>query len=470
VAAIASRLDQLLMDAGIGPGVAVGLIGRNRPASSSAMIGLLATGRCVAPLNPFQSADRLAEEAARLNVAAVVGEHEDFEGDALRRAATQDGFATVALESEEPEGVRLIDQPSKKELTATGSWALLLSTSGTTGTPKRIPIRFDSLEASLADSRLVGMEFGDLDLPGSQQTPLIQHSPMVHVAGALSVARAGYDRRRLVMLQKFSAAAWVDAVERHGPRAASLPPTMMRAVVNENPRAEALASIRGVWSGASPIDMKILRMFEDRYGPVVMGSYGATEYAGMIASGSLAARQQWGHAKDHSCGHIRAHVARVRIVDSDGAEMPLGKVGVLEVQVYRIGPDWMRTSDLASVDADNFLYFHGRADDAINRGGFKIVPSVIADALRRHPAVGDVAVVALPDERLGEVPVAAVELRPGAAALEGDALLDFARAELVAYQVPTEIKVVKTLPRTPSFKVDRKALLALFTSTTGGED
>ena len=187
VAAIASRLDQLLMDAGIGPGVAVGLIGRNRPASSSAMIGLLATGRCVAPLNPFQSADRLAEEAARLNaLLAVVGEHEDFEGDALRRAATQDGFATVALESEEPEGVRLVDQPSKKELTATGSWALLLSTSGTTGTPKRIPIRFDSLEASLADSRLVGMEFGDLDLPGSQQTPLIQHSPMVHVAGALS--------------------------------------------------------------------------------------------------------------------------------------------------------------------------------------------------------------------------------------------------------------------------------------------
>ena len=142
--------------------------------------------------------------------------------------------------------------------------------------------------------------------------------------------------------------------------------------------------------------------------------------------------------------------------------MPLGKVGVLEVQVYRIGPDWMRTSDLASVDADNFLYFHGRADDAINRGGFKIVPSVIADALRRHPAVGDVAVVALPDERLGEVPVAAVELRPGAltAALEGDALLDFARAELVAYQVPTEIKVVKTLPRTPSFKVGDPQSLA----------
>ena len=85
---------------------------------------------------------------------------------------------------------------------------------------------------------------------------------------------------------------------------------MMRAVVNENPRAEALASIRGVWSGASPIDMKILRMFEDRYGPVVMGSYGATEYAGMIASGSLAARQQWGHAKDHSTAAKYAPTSR----------------------------------------------------------------------------------------------------------------------------------------------------------------
>jgi long-chain acyl-CoA synthetase len=462
VAAVAARIDQLLTDAGIGSGCAVGLIGRNRPASSSAMIGLLATGRCVAPLNPFQNPERLAEEAARLNLAAVIGEHEDFETDALRTAARQAGFATIILESEEPQGVRLVDPRSKGEPAATGPWALLLSTSGTTGEPKRIPIRFDSLDASLDYSVRVGIGLGDLDLPGSQQTPLIQHSPMVHIAGALSVARAGYDRRRLVMLKKFSATAWIDAVQRHRPRAVSLPPTMMRAVVSENPAPEALSSIVGVWSGASPIDMKVLRDFEARYGAVVMGSYGATEYGGMIAVGSLAARRRYGHAKDESVGHLDPAIACARIVDPQGAQLPRGEVGVLEVQVHRIGPEWMRTSDLASLDADDFLYFHGRADEAINRGGFKIVPSVIADALRRHPSVGEVAVAALPDERLGETPVAAVELRPGSAPLDADALLAFARSQLVAYQVPSRIKVVQALPRTPSFKIDRRAVIALF--------
>ncbi len=462
VAQVAARLDAILNDAGVGPGRPIGLIGRNRPASSSALIGLLATGRGVAPLNPFQSPERLAAEAVSLNLSAVVGEAEDFAGDALRQAAKLAGFATIVLEDETAGGVRLVDPLTKSEQAASGACALLMATSGTTGAPKRIPIRFDTLDSALADSRQVGIEFGDLDLAGPEQTPLIQHSPMVHIAGALSVARAGFDRRRLVMLQKFSAPAWVDAVERHRPHAVSLPPTMMRAVVNENPRPEALSSITGVWSGASVIDMKILRTFEERYGSVVMGSYGATEYAGMIAVGSLAARRKYGHTKDHSVGQMRGHVANARIIDGDGAALPFGEVGVLEVQVHRVGPDWMRTSDLASLDEEGFLYFHGRADDAINRGGFKIVPSVIIDALRRHPSVGDVAVVAYPDERLGEVPMAAVEPKPGGATPDRIELLAFARTQLIAYQVPKDILVVKALPRTPSFKVDRNGVLALF--------
>ena len=147
---------------------------------------------------------------------------------------------------------------------------------------------------------------------------------------------------------------------------------------------------------------------------------------------------------------------------ASGAPTPLGETGVLELRVHRMGPDWMRTSDLASLDADDFLYIHGRADDAINRGGFKITPGVIGDALKRHPLVGDVAVIGLPDARLGETPVAVVEARPGQPAPTSEALLDFARQQLVAYMVPSQIKVVEALPRTPSLKVDRTALAALF--------
>jgi hypothetical protein len=92
-----------------------------------------------------------------------------------------------------------------------------------------------------------------------------------------------------------------------------------------------------------------------------------------------------------------------------------------------------RTTDLASLDEDGFSFIHGRADDALNWGGFKIVPSVIEEALRVHPAVGDASVVGIPDERLGEVPVAAVTLRAEWGAAE---LQDWLADRLARYQVP----------------------------------
>jgi len=463
VGRIAARLDDLLRAQGIGENRAVGLIGRNLPAPSSALLGLLATRRCVVPLNPYQSHEGLVLNASAANLAAIVAEPPDFEGGTLRAAAAEHGFATIVLEGNDPSSIKLVDSLRAAELADIPNCALLLSTSGTTGTPKRIPIRYDTLGASMVDSRQSSLDSGDVDLPGPQQPPLIQHSPMVHIAGALSVTRAGWEGRPLVMLKKFNAPDWIDAVRRHRPTAASLPPTMMRAVVNENPPPEALASLIGVWSGASPVDMAVLHEFERRYDVIVMGSYGATEFAGQVAWGSLADREKYGNSKDRSVGRFHPPGVFARVVDPESGQiLPLGEIGILEVQVAKIGPEWMRTSDRMSIDADNFLYFEGRADDAINRGGFKIVPTIIADALRRHPSVGDVAVIGVPDKRLGEVPVAAVELKAGAQTTERQALLDFAKSNLIAYQVPTEIKIVASLPRTPSFKIDRNAVKALF--------
>ncbi|WP_370965658.1 hypothetical protein [Amycolatopsis sp. cg9] len=119
----------------------------------------------------------------------------------------------------------------------------------------------------------------------------------------------------------------------------------------------------------------------------------------------------------------------------------------------------MRTNDLASLDEDGFLFIHGRADDALNRGGFKNVPSVIEGALRAHPAVGDASVVGIPDERLGEVPVAAVTLRAERGVAE---LQDWLADRLARYQVSAVVKIVNELPRTPSMKVSRPEVCALF--------
>jgi long-chain acyl-CoA synthetase len=152
-------------------------------------------------------------------------------------------------------------------------------------------------------------------------------------------------------------------------------------------------------------------------------------------------------------------------VDPDsGEELPAGTAGVLEVQpIQRLGIcEWTRTSDLASIDEDGFLYIHGRADDTIIRGGFKIQLDHVADLLSRHPAVLEAAVVGIPDERLGQVPVAAVELKPGAPPTSEAELRAYAQQQMPAYQVPVKLKVVPALPRTISLKVSRPGVKAFF--------
>ena len=123
--------------------------------------------------------------------------------------------------------------------------------------------------------------------------------------------------------------------------------------------------------------------------------------------------------------------------------------GLLEVKPAQLGADadWMHTTDLARIDADGFLWILGRADQAIIRGGFKVMPDDVRTALEGHPAVQGAAVVGVRDERLGETPVAMVELRAGATADPGD-IAEFLRTRLARYEIPTDIAIVDAIPRT----------------------
>src|SRR4029077_8954809 len=96
-----------------------------------------------------------------------------------------------------------------------------------------------------------------------------------------------------------------------------------------------------------------------------------------------------------------------------GAELPAGEHGLLEAKVAPISPDWIRTTDIAAIDDDGFVTLHDRADGAINRGGFKILPETVRRVLISHPVVRDACVVGVPDKRLGQVPFAAIETTPG---------------------------------------------------------
>jgi len=126
-----------------------------------------------------------------------------------------------------------------------------------------------------------------------------------------------------------------------------------------------------------------------------------------------------------------------------------------------IGDHWIKTTDIVTIDADGFVFHRGRGDGAILRGGHKVLPEKVVEALRSHPDVLDAAVVGLPDERLGAIPVAAVELRAGRSATAED-LREHVRHRLTAPQVPARIQIVPSLPRTTSLKVNLKAVTAMF--------
>ena len=261
--------------------------------------------------------------------------------------------------------------------------------------------------------------------------------------------------RSVALLEKFEVGAWVELVRRHRPGYVRLAPTVLRMVLQAGVPAEMFDSVRAVGSGTAPLPPELAEEFEDRYGIPVLGTYGATEFAGAIAGWTLKDKKQWGPRKRGSVGRAH-HGIELRIVDPDtGDVLPAGQTGLLEARGGQLpGEDgaWLRTTDLATIDDDQFLFIRGRADDAINRGGFKIPPSVIEDALAAHPAVDEASAVALPDARLGQVPAAAVTLLSPATEEE---LMQYLTSRLTRYQRPVAIKVVDQLPRTPSLKISR---------------
>jgi acyl-CoA synthetase (AMP-forming)/AMP-acid ligase II len=266
---------------------------------------------------------------------------------------------------------------------------------------------------------------------------------------------------RVVLVDRFSVDAWRDYVRRHKPMAVALPPASVQMVLDADVPKEELATVRFIPSGAAPLDLAVHRAFEAKYGIPILMSYGATEFAGAAAMMTPQLHAEWGERKFGSVGRPLPGI-QVRVVDAEtGAVLPPGAEGLLEVVAERVGPGWIRTSDVGYVDEDGFLFLRGRADGAIMRGGFKILPEVIERTLMLHEQVSAAGVVGVPDRRLGEVPAAVVVPRPGAELAPED-LEAHLRQHLPATHVPRAWRMVRTLPTNPSFKVDRGALRRLF--------
>lgn len=342
----------------------------------------------------------------------------------------------------------------------------IIFTSGTTGAPKGAMLAHGpSVRTYQAWSDAVGLRPGDRYLCVY---------PFFHTAGLKSVVLACVLRGATVFPHAvFDAGAVMAQVERERITVLPGPPTVFQSILEHPDRhRHDLSSLRLSVTGAASVPVEVIRrMREDLAIDTVVTAYGLTETTGTVSA----------------CHHddppevVAATVGtpldgvEVRIVDDDGRVVPDGRPGEILVRGFNVmkgyfgdpeataaavdAEGWLRTGDVGRVDEDGYLRITDRKKDMFIVGGFNAFPAEIEGIMLRHPAVAQVAVVGVPDGRLGEVGRAYVVARPGSGADEAS-VVAWCRDHMANYKVPRSVVFVDALPQTASGKVQRFRLRA----------
>lgn len=455
---VAERLNALIDASGAPAHAPIAFVARNRPSAIAALLGLIARGRTVRMLYAYQAGAALARDVERITPAVLVAARDDFSEELLAALRGQ-GSAAIALSEMDASALpgleRSCVEPGLQDVTPP---RIELLTSGTTGPPKRFAIGFDLIARHFVGSSLTAAAAAS----SAEAPPFLLFMPLGNISGIYTTVPVMLRGQRAVLLERFTVSAWHEHVLRYRPQISGLPPAGVQMVLDAGVPPADLAGIRSIGTGAAPLDPTTHRAFEERYGIPILLSYGATEFAGPVTAMTADLHARWGKLKFGSVGRPIGG-AQLRVIDpATGNISPPGEEGILEVLVPRMGPDWIRTSDIAVIDEDGFLFHRGRADGAIVRGGFKLLPETIERALLLHDAISAAAVLGLPDRRLGQVPAAAVQLKPGADRPEIADLEAHLRRHIYATHIPAAWRIVEELPRTPSLKIDRPAVRRLF--------
>ena len=449
-------------------GAEIAVVCRNRPHQVAAFCAVISSDRCVAPVNPFASAEKIVADLQDLKAAVVIASSADWESPVLQTFARENKVLGLSLdESRNTEHLSVLPtrQPADPLILAPQNpgVAVLIQSSGTTGKPKRIPMYAAKLSAAYGNIPAGMTADGGAKI---KTKPALITQPLVHIGGLFWVVHSLLDARPISLLDKFNVAQWAQAVEQYQIRVCSLVPAMINMVLESDLPAEKISSLICVRSGTAPLSVNAQQTFEQRFGIPILPTYGATEFSGAVCGWTLEAKKAFGDVKAGSVGRAYDGVG-LRIADPESGEiLPMGETGILQVRSQQMANehDWVSTTDLASIDADGFVWLSGRADAAINRGGFKIIPNEVAAILEAHAQVKEATVVAMDDARLGQVPVAAVELCEGASGVSEASLKTWAKENMTSYFVPVRFAIVDALPRTSSMKVSLMDVRRLFDS------
>jgi long-chain acyl-CoA synthetase len=467
LAAAKAALEALL--APYSAGARIGVMMRNRPATVPPVIACVTTERCLVTMNPVNPDERLIEDLRSLSVPVVIAAGRDWERPGVLEAASESGALCIRVDDDLAVTVLApLDKPLKSfERAVSPGIAVEMLTSGTTGKPKRIPFRSDAMERAVLAA--LNFETGRKEgaEPTLRQGVQLLTGPVSHIGGLLALLNALLAGRRGCLLERFTVETFHDAVKRHRPKVAGAPPAALKMLLDAKLPPEDFSSLSAFRTGTAPLDPDLADDIYETFGVPVLQNYGATEFGG-VAGWTLADFRAHYPEKRGAVGRLNTGIEG-RTIDPD-SELPLGpgEKGILELKGKQIGDgqSWVRTTDVAIVDRDRFLFILGRSDNVIIRGGFKVHPDQVVAAMEQHEAIREAAVVGLPDPRLGQAPAAAYVLRSGAADPGGETLSRFLKERLLPYQVPTRFLCLAELPRTTSMKVSQAELRDLFAAQT----
>lgn len=424
------------------------------------LVGGLAAGATIAPLDPTAPGEELTRRVRDLGLRAVI----TAAGDPRPELAGVERWTCHAgrLVREEP-GTPLVRATPATFCRA----SLIMTSSGTTGPPKIIPLTEAQLVRNAESvARHLLLEPRDV---GYSPLPLFHINGIV--VGLLSALVAGSS----LVVGPFSRRAFWEVVEAQNVTWLNLVPAIFAILTSaEAESPPPISRVRLARSASAPLPPAVAARFEARYGIPVIESYGMTEAASQITANPLSAPRS---------GSVGLPISvELRVVDTADQPVPPAQVGRVQIRGDRVTrtywsisrdgswtrhvatnrEGWLTTGDLGRLDSDGYLYLTGREDDVINRGGEKIHPREVEDVLLADPRVIAAAVVARAHPTLGSEPVAYVL---GVEGLDGrgqdeliDALLARCESALSTFKRPAEIAIVPSLPSAPVGKVRRAEL------------
>jgi oxalate---CoA ligase len=454
-----SRLNEL----GIGRLDRVAIVLPNGPEMASAFI-TIGCGATTAPLNPDYKADEFEFYLKDLSAKALVVM--DDSDSAAIDVAKKIGVSIVKLHV--PEGAAAGEFELKGSITGSAKnpgmaepddVALILHTSGTTSRPKIVPLSHINVCASASNIAK------SLNLTAADKC--LNVMPLFHIHGliaaVLSSLHAGASVNCTPGFNALKFFGWMDEAK---PSWYTAVPTMHQAILargQRNSESVANARLRFTRSSSASLPPQVMKSLEEMWGCPVVEAYGMTEAAHQMAANPLPPAKRIPGSVGIASG------PEVSIMSAEGELLEAGETGEIVIRGenvtkgYENNPaanseaftnGWFRTGDQGIISEDGYISITGRLKEIINRGGEKISPREVDEAIMNHPAVEQIVTFAIPHDKLGEEVGAAVVLRDGQNVSEME-LRDFAAQSLAAFKIPRKIKFLDEIPKGATGKLQR---------------